>query len=162
MKHNYIIGIDFGNTLTYKLSEHDEETRQLFPDAARVVKWLVDQWPVHIVSKVNARQQEEVEAWLKKHDFLKCMGIPSANLHFCANRTDKYAICEKVGITHHIDDRPEVFSVFSPKVKGFLFRPIAEDVVKHYDILKHLPISIVHRWEDVAIQFSDYTNFPFV
>ena len=104
MKHNYIIGIDFGNTPIYKLSEHEESTRQLFPNAFHVVEWLVDQWLVHIVSKVNARQQTEVETWLKNTNFLGNLGIPDANLHFCVHRTDKYAIYEKVGITHHIDD----------------------------------------------------------
>ena len=57
---------------------------------------------------------------------------------------------------------PEVFSVFTTKAQGLLFRPVPEDVVKYYNTLKHLPITIVQNWEDIAIQFSDYTNFPFV
>ena len=162
MKNNYVIGIDFGNTLTYKLSDHTEEDRQLFPFAMNVVKFLTMQWPVHIISKVNARQQEEVETWLKKTEFMRNVGIPDANLHFCANRTDKFAICQKVGITHHIDDRPEVFTVFSPNVQGVLFRPVPEDVVKYFNTLKHLRITICQSWYDVEQQFLDYTNFPFV
>ncbi len=162
MKHDYVIGIDFGETLTYKLSGHPEDTRQLFPDAFDVVTWLVGQWPVHIISKVNAKQQDEVETWLKNTDFLNDIGIPAANLHFCAEWKDKYAICEKVGATHHIDDRPAVFSVFSPKVKGLLFRPKAEDVVKYFNILRQLDITIIQSWDDVATQLLDYTNFPFV
>jgi hypothetical protein len=164
MKHNYIIGIDFGNTLTYKLSGHDEAHRQLFPEAFCVVQWMVKQWPVHIVSKVNPKQQTEVETWLKKTNFLDNVGIPSANLHFCAERKEKAAILHKIEATHHIDDRPEVLGTTyrDDKIKGILFRPRPEEVVEYFDYLKIRDVVIANNWEEVQMQFLDYTNFPFV
>lgn len=164
MKNNYVIGIDFGNTLTYRLSGHEEDTRQLFPGASEIVEWMVAQWPVHIVSKVDAKQQEEVETWLKKTDFLNKVNIPAANLHFCAERKDKAAILHKIGATHHIDDRPEVLgnTYYDDKIEGILFRPKSEEVVEYFDYLKIRNIKIVNTWDEVMECFLDYTNFPFV
>jgi hypothetical protein len=144
-----VIGLDFGNTLTYRLSKHGESQRVAFPDAIRVTRQLCKLYPVYIISKVNDQQKIDVTTWLKENDFFNQVGMPPGNLHFCAERWQKNGICVDLGVTHHFDDRPEVIAHLNPSIKGFLFRPKPEEVVEYFASLHCRDSSIVHTWREI-------------
>lgn len=108
MKKKEVLGIDLGDTIF----DRSVSPTQPFQDALRVIKRLTEErftaQHVHIVSKVNAEQMLRAEARLAEYGFFEATGIPEENLHFCAERSEKAPICERLGITHFIDDRVEV------------------------------------------------------
>jgi hypothetical protein len=122
-----ILGIDIGNTIVdSNLSPH-----QPFPDALRVIKRLVAERfrpeRTFIVSKVNEEQKLRAMDWLAKTGFHEITGIPENHVEFCAERSDKAPICQRLSITHFIDDRPEVLSHMGTVQNRILFRAIEED-----------------------------------
>lgn len=104
-----ILGLDLGNTIVATTPQG----KVPFDDAIRVINRLVkDLSPqeVYIVSRVNAEQHVRAEQWITDHRLLEQTGILRENIHWCAERSDKALICKKLGITHFVDDRPEVMS----------------------------------------------------
>ncbi len=63
---------------------------------------------VWLVSKCGESVQRKSRAWLDHHGFWETTGVPRGNLRFCLSRAGKRPHCEELGITHFIDDRPDV------------------------------------------------------
>src|SRR5260370_6150547 len=61
-----------------------------------------------LVSKCGPRVQGRTLRWLDAHDFYRRTGVPRDNVLFCRARPEKRAHCEALGLTHFIDDHPEV------------------------------------------------------
>ncbi|HEY1037118.1 MAG TPA: hypothetical protein VGE62_00885 [Candidatus Paceibacterota bacterium] len=108
MKKLEILGIDIGNTII----DGSLADKPAYPDAVRVIRRLLSERfspeRTHLISKVNEEQHARVVRWLQDNDFFAVTGLLPENLHFCPERADKAAICDRLGVTHHIDDRPEV------------------------------------------------------
>ncbi len=79
---------------------------------------------VWLVSKAGPRVQEKTRHWLRHHSFFERTGILPANLRFCLERHQKAWHCRELGITHFIDDRPDVLTHMDGVVcNRFLFGP---------------------------------------
>jgi len=77
-----------------------------------------------LVSKCGESVQRKSRAWLRHHGFWETTGIPPENLRFCLSRAGKAPHCEELGITHFIDDRPDVHKHLAGLVPHrFLFGP---------------------------------------
>jgi hypothetical protein len=63
---------------------------------------------VWLVSKCGEHTERRTLAWLAHHDFAGVTGIPANNVRFCRARPDKAIHCAELGITHFVDDRPDV------------------------------------------------------
>jgi hypothetical protein len=61
-----------------------------------------------LVSKAGPRVQEKTRLWLRHHDFHARTGVPQQEVYFCRERREKAAICERLRVTHFIDDRADV------------------------------------------------------
>lgn len=141
-----VLGIDLGKTIVTKF----EGKTLVFPDAIRVVKRLVDErfrGNVIIVSKVNPEQQRRAEKWIEETQFCKNTGILPRNIYFCPERQDKGPICLKNGVTHFIDDRPEVMSHMEFVTNRILFQPVLEDVVTFEK--KLVGVIQVQSWNEI-------------
>jgi hypothetical protein len=89
------------------------------PDLVRMFNGQV--W---LVSKAGPRVQEKTRHWLRHHLFFERTGISPANLRFCLERPQKASHCRELGITHFIDDRPDVLMHLEGVVGNrFLFGP---------------------------------------
>jgi hypothetical protein len=93
----------------------DEATMLATPEMAGAVEaiaGLVDHFAgrVWLVSKCGPRVQARTERWLRAHHFHARTGVPSQNLRFCRARQDKRGHCVDLGLTHFVDDHPEVHS----------------------------------------------------
>ena len=99
-----------------------------------------------LISKAREEVEEPCRAWLKHQQFFETTRIPESHLHFCRERSGKRAICEKLGITHFIDDKLEVLSHLIGIVPNlYLFNP-DESEMKPYS--EHLPlVTIVPNWQ---------------
>jgi len=79
---------------------------------------------VWLVSKCGERVEQRTKLWLAHHDFAARTGIPVGNLRFCRRRPEKAVHCAELGITHFIDDRPDVHEALAGVVAHrYLFGP---------------------------------------
>lgn len=76
---------------------------------------------VHVVSKAGPKVAANTRAWLAHHDFFDRTGIPETNLHFVRERRDKAPVCERLGITHFVDDHLDVLSYLDSVEHRYLF-----------------------------------------
>ena len=63
---------------------------------------------VWLVSKCGPRVQDRTLRWLDAHDFYQRTGVPRDHVRFCRTRPDKRGHCLELGLTHFVDDHPEV------------------------------------------------------
>jgi hypothetical protein len=92
-----------------------------FEALARLVP-LFDQ--VWLVSKCGERVRRHTRQWLDHHDFAARTGIPRGHLRFCLRRPEKAVHCAELGITHFVDDKPDVHEALRGVVPyRYLFGP---------------------------------------
>jgi hypothetical protein len=141
------IGFDLGGTIFQRIDG------RLFLDhgALRVIRRLVTERfdeRSYIVSKVDEEQKKRAMAALKMEGLLEITGIPKDHVEFCAERCDKAPICEKLCITHFVDDRPEVLAHMEGIVQHrFLIRGIQSDYNRFRDRLEG--VVSVDSWSEI-------------
>jgi hypothetical protein len=84
---------------------------------------------VWLVSKCGPRVQARTVRWLNAHDFYRRTALPPGNLRFCLTRPDKRGHCLDLGLTHFVDDHPEVHDAIQGAVDyQYFFGPQAQPV----------------------------------
>ena len=77
-----------------------------------------------LVSKCGPRVQQRSLDWLRHHHFFERTGVADGNYRFCLRRPDKAVHCAELGITHFIDDKPDVHQALAGIVPyRYLFGP---------------------------------------
>ena len=77
-----------------------------------------------LVSKCGPRVQQRSLDWLRHHRFFALTGIPADHVRFCLRRPDKAIHCAELGITHFVDDKPDVHVALAGVVRHrYLFGP---------------------------------------
>lgn len=114
------LGLDFGNVikpigqlgLMFGFDLSLPLLKQLFGDN------------IYIVSRVDhlARGEQHVRDFMIEHKLYDY--IPDGNLNFCILRSEKAVICNKLGITHFVDDRTEVLSHMQNVKHKYALNPI--------------------------------------
>lgn len=103
---------------------------------------------VWIVSKCGPRIQARSREWLNLHRFWEQTEIGSTQICFCLRRDEKVSICQGLGITTFIDDRPDVLIPMEGIVdRRLLFNPRVEDL--HRARGKLSGVLQVRNWDDV-------------
>ena len=121
MKTKQALGVDIGNVIiNHRLSDPEdktlhEERYSTIPSTEGVfvsLKTLNDHFDgeVYLLSKCTEWAQEKILPWLTDNDFYTKTGIKPENVHFVRERHEKDAVCQRLGITHFVDDRLEVLS----------------------------------------------------
>ena len=155
---NNILGVDVGGVIIDRVN--DDTDTSFFSDnylATTAVPGAFDALArlaagrfagqVFLVSKCGARVEAKTREWLAHHDFHARTGIPAGHLHFCRRRRDKAGICERLGVTHFIDDRLEVLGYLESVPNLYLFRPEKREMKRHARHLVH--VQIVDGWDAV-------------
>ncbi len=79
---------------------------------------------VWLVSKCGPRVQARTLRWLSGHDFCGRTGVPPEHVRFCRARAEKRLHCAELGLTHFVDDRPDVHEAIHDIVEyQYLFGP---------------------------------------
>ena len=79
---------------------------------------------VWLVSKCGPRIQARTLRWLDARDFWDRAGVPRDQARFCRERREKRAHCLELGLTHFVDDHPEVHSAIRGAVElQYFFGP---------------------------------------
>ena len=152
-----ILGIDVGGVIMSNATE-DADT-SFFSDgylktpqntgAIEIITKLVPQFDaVYIVSKCREKIQQKTLKWFSHHHFHQKTKIPQQNVYFCIQRHEKAPICEKLGITHFIDDKLEVLSYLETVPNKFLFKPRDKEVKQYSEFLPL--VKRVESWQELS------------
>ncbi len=151
------LGIDVGNVIINNrfndLKSLDAAGYQALPmqeGAFAGLKILNDYFKgeVYLISKCTEWAGEQSLAWFKNHNFYEATGIKPEKIYLVRERKDKDGVCQKLGITHFIDDRLEVLSYMIESVPNlYLFEPYQEEVEKYKEFLPK--VTLVLGWEDM-------------
>ena len=107
----------------------DEATMLATPEMAGAVDAIGRLVPlfggrVWLVSKCGPRVQARTERWLAGHDFFRRTGMAAGHVRFCRRRADKRDHCVQLGLTHFVDDRPEVHeAIRGAVIRQYFFGP---------------------------------------
>jgi len=159
MNDHQALGVDIGNVIIdhrstdpndMKLHEERYSTIPASTDAFEAIHKLNTYFngQVYLISKCTPWAEEKILAWLSDNDFYKKTGVNTKNVRFVRERHEKDAICQKLGITHFIDDRLEVLSHMVRSTPNlFLFQP---DKIEIEEFKQFLPdVTVVSDWKDV-------------
>ncbi|HEY2794957.1 MAG TPA: hypothetical protein VGJ28_21540 [Micromonosporaceae bacterium] len=107
----------------------DEATMLATPEMTGAIEEIADlvalfDGEVWLVSKCGTRVQQRTLRWLDGHDFYARTGLRRDRVRFCRERREKRGICLDLGLTHFIDDHPQVHEAIHGVVRyQFFFGP---------------------------------------
>jgi hypothetical protein len=83
-------------------------------------------------------------------NFWKYTGVPRSNLYFCRHHEDKAVICERLGITHFVDDRLRVLDCLKTVGNRYALNPNTSrrQLRKYPDALKE--VTVVGSWQELS------------
>ncbi|MFD0774877.1 hypothetical protein ACFQZ2_13135 [Streptomonospora algeriensis] len=127
-----VLGVDIGGVLIHRLSDDQDtsffgDTPMRTPAVDGAFEALAElaqnpfQGRVHLISKARPATADRTRRWLALHAFSGRTGIPGDHLHFVPERADKAPVCERLGITHFVDDRIDVLRHLGTVPHRYLF-----------------------------------------
>jgi hypothetical protein len=103
---------------------------------------------VHLVSKAGPKVAANTSAWLAYHEFFERTGIPATHVHFVRERRDKAPVCDRLGVTHFVDDRLDVLALLETVEHRYLFLGGVEDQADARDVPDWA--TAVDTWAELA------------
>ena len=76
---------------------------------------------IHIVSQCRGFHRDRALEWLEHHGFVPEL-FTIERIHFCDRWQEKVAICAELGITHFVDNKPQVLRSLDGVPNKHLFR----------------------------------------
>lgn len=126
-----VLGVDIGGVLVDRVAEDsdtsffgsDPMATPLVEGSLEAIRDLVDLFEhrVHIVSKAGPKISELSRRWMGRHGFTGPDGIAAGNVHFVRKRHEKHPVCERLMITHFVDDRVDVHGHLTTVDHRYLF-----------------------------------------
>lgn len=143
-----VIGIDLGGTIAHRV----DGVMVPMPECMEVIARLRKQVKaIYIVSRVTDEQSLRAYWFFNRNNFFEETGLTPNKVHFCYERRDKAPICERLGVTHFIDDRPEVVSHMGDSVVKLLMRPLQIDMDEYAPWIRNL--TVVNSWNEIESFF---------
>lgn len=102
---------------------------------------------VHLISKAGPKVATSTWDWLFHHDFFTRTGIPDRNVHFVRDRRDKAPVCERLGLTHFVDDHLDVLAHLTTVEHRHLFLGGTDD----------WPTPEIPAWATVTYDWTELT-----
>jgi len=102
---------------------------------------------IYLVSKAKSLTQNKTVEWMRYHQFHVRTGIEPKHVLFCLERSEKAGICERLGITHFVDDKLEVLSHMTTVPFQFLFQGKGAEMARFYHHLEK--VKKVETWQEI-------------
>ena len=127
-----LLGLDIGGVLVDR-AFHDKEESFFGSaplEAPPVVGALEEIVRLHetgcpyrivLISKARPKIAQATRQWLEHLGFHERTGVARQSVHFVENRIDKAPLCERLGVTHFVDDRNVVLESLTSVQHRFLF-----------------------------------------
>lgn len=127
-----VLGVDVGGVLIDRVGEDSDTSffgdrpmeTPAVPGAIEALARLAAgtfEGRVHLISKAGPKISERTRQWLVHTGFAEATGIASDHLHFVRNREDKAPVCQRLGVTHFVDDRLSVLHHLTSVQHRYLF-----------------------------------------
>lgn len=153
-----VLGVDVGGVIIDRVNDGTDTSfftdnylnTTAVPGAFDVLRELVDDRfgeNVFIVSTCGENIQRKTIHWFNHHRFHQRTGILRSHVHYCRERREKAGICERLGITHFIDDRLEILGSLKAVGGLYLFRG-RDSEVKQYTQHLHR-VRPIASWQEV-------------
>ncbi len=153
-----VLGVDIGGVIIDRINDGTDTSffsdnylnTTAVPEAFEALGRLADEKfgrRVFLVSKCGWRVQERTLHWLEHHDFYRSTGIALSHVHFCRERREKAGICQRLGITHFVDDRLEVLGSLTTVATRYLFRPNPNEMLQFLRFLDG--VQEVGSWQEI-------------
>lgn len=154
------IGVDISGVLAndklLHMKTRDHSIFTVMEDALDVVGKIVNRYGaenIFIISRVQTYQLAFIVGiWMETHQFLQKTKIPLDNVYICTQHKEKAKIAKELGITHMIDNCPQVLSYFPENTKLIAFQAEDDGLKKYSDIASRF-VS-VDSWKEVANYFD--------
>jgi hypothetical protein len=155
-----VLGVDIGGVIIDRVNDGTDTSffgdkyldTAAVPNAIAALKVLATgrfAGRVHLVSKAGTRTQQRTREWLIHRNFHEVARIPADQVHFCRERHEKAPICQKLGITHFIDDRLEVLGHLIGIVPFlYLFQPHEQDLRRFRHHLDK--VRTISSWDELG------------
>lgn len=165
MQNKKALGVDIGNVIINnrlidpEITKVDEAVYASFPATEGVFEALYKlneyfEGEVYLISKCTEWAEEQILLWLKAHDFYNKTGIRQENVYFVRQRHEKDGVCQKLGISHFIDDRLEVLGYMVESTPNlFLFQPNDTEVKKFEQFLPR--VNIANNWSEIVTKITE-------
>jgi hypothetical protein len=102
---------------------------------------------VYLISKCGVEVERKTLHWLENQGFYDKTGIHPDKILFCRKRSEKAGLCQRVGVTHFVDDRLEVLGYLDSVPYQYLFRPQSDEVVRFRQHLHR--VQTVQIWQEI-------------
>ena len=151
-----VLGIDVGGVLVDRVAEdsdtsffgdHPMDTPAV-PGALDALRALAPlfEYRVHIISKAGPKIAALTRQWLGRNGFAE--NIPPASTWFVRRRPEKAPICADLGVTHFIDDRPDVLNALTTVTHRYLFvGGLGANPAPNHDPHR---LTLTHDWDDLT------------
>ena len=157
---NEALGVDIGGVIIDKVNDGTDTSffsanflqTTAVPGVFQALRRLVDERfgsQVYLVSKCGQRVQKRTLLWLAREDnnFYEQTGISPNHVWFCKQRHEKAGICQKLGITHFIDDRLEILGNLTTVENLYLFQPNGNEVRRFAHFLDR--VRQIDIWDEI-------------
>jgi hypothetical protein len=152
------LGLDFEGVICQRpkdVSIVDDDRyleRPFVPGAVESVRRLVAELfgeNVWIVSTCRLAAEPRMLHLLDHHNFWHVTGVRRDHMLFCREHGGKAPVCERLGITHFVDDRFEVLSAMSTVLHRFVFQPRLEQESEKPFLHLASQMRVVQSWDKI-------------
>lgn len=147
------IGIDIGGPIIrakggstpegYRLAD---PTPGAFAALARLSAAYGDR--VRLISQCDTLVQAAKLEWMAEHRFCETTGVAADRIHFVRRMPEKASVCIRYGLTHMIEDKPEILNFALGEVPNlYLFSPDPAEVARFPELAA--AAVVVAGWDDL-------------
>lgn len=153
------IGIDIGGVIIDRVRDGVYDTSFKKSDFARThavedalvsikkLTKLFGSQNVFLVSVCDSETEQKTSEWLEGNNFFQSTGILKENIYNCLERSQKASIAKDLGLTHFIDDRPDVLGYMVDAVPNlYLF-----SIPSNQQPDSNPKFNMVHSWQEVLV-----------
>jgi len=151
------LGVDIGGVIVDRVQEDGRDSYSgvvPVPGALESIGRLVRERfhdRVWLVSRCDESNERPLLAWMESVDFFAATGVARDRVHFCRSRHEKAPICERLGLTHFVDDRAEVLSHLIGVVPNlYLLESRASGADRYPDVAAQ--VHRVTKWSEIVAQ----------
>ncbi len=167
------LGMDLGGVICDRVKPDGQMVKDFLTDYRDVTEVDRSFWAIQklverlgkdncfiVSSNMSAITELASRYWLTFRNFCGNTGFNPDHIFFCRGRELKAPICQELGITHFIDDRPQVLQALVGAVPSlYWFKPREQDL-KDFPNLRLPAVTLCYSWQEIMdTLLSDWNDF---